>query len=71
MKTTKILLKPLRSKKQLRKISFAEVIRGGFTDDEERFFTLTFDVGNEKKVDLSILFETRTPRVYISNEYIE
>lgn len=71
MKTTKILLKPLKSKRQLKKISFADVIRGGFTDEDERFFTLTFDIGNGKKVDLSILFETRTPKVYISNEYIE
>lgn len=71
MKTTKILLKPLKSKKQLRKISFADVVRGGFTDETEKYFTLTFDAGNGRKVDLSILFETRTPRVYISNEYIE
>jgi len=69
MKTTKIFLKPLRSKKQLRKISFKDVVSAGFTDDTERFFTISFDAGNERKVDLSILFETRTPRIYISNEY--
>lgn len=71
METTRIYLEALKSKKQLRKISFADVVRGGFTDEEEKFFTLTFNVGNGKKVDLSIIFETRTPTVFISNEYSE
>lgn len=55
----------------MKKISFADVVRGGFTDEEEKFFTLTFDIGNGRKVDLSIVFEAKTPRVYISNGYIE
>ncbi|MCM1223381.1 MAG: hypothetical protein NC548_53930 [Lachnospiraceae bacterium] len=66
---SKIILKPLRSRKQLRKVSFKDVISAGHTDDAERFFTISFDVGNGVKQDLTIAFETRSPRVYISEEY--
>ena len=66
---SKIILKPLRSKKQLRKISFKNVVSAGFTDDNEQFFTVTFDVESGVKQDLTIIFETRSPRLYISGEY--
>ncbi len=71
MKTTKIFLKPLKNKKQLRKISFKDVISAGFIDDTERFFTISFDAGNGVRQDLMVTFETRSPRVYISDEYSE
>lgn len=65
----KIILKPLRSRKQLRKISFKDVVSAGFTDDSEQFFTISFSVGGGAKQDLTVAFETRSPRVYLSNEY--
>lgn len=65
----RIVMKPLRSKKQLRKIAFKDVISAGFTDDGEKFFVITFNTENGTKVDLSVVFETRTPRTYISEEY--
>lgn len=34
---SRIILKPLRSKKQLRKVSFKDVVSAGFTDDTEQF----------------------------------
>ena len=39
---SRIILKPLRSRKQLRKISFKDVVSAGFTDDLEQFFTISF-----------------------------
>lgn len=66
---SRIILKPLRSRKQLRKISFKDVISAGFTDDTEQFFTISFDVGNGAKQDLTVVFEIRSPRVYLSGEY--
>lgn len=66
---SRIILKPLRSRKQLRKISFKDVISAGFTDDTEQFFTISFDVGNKARQDLTVVFETRSPRVYLSGEY--
>lgn len=65
----RIILKPLRSKKQLRKISFKDVVSAGFTDDTEQFFTISFNVENGARQDLTVAFETRSPRVYISEEY--
>ena len=67
----RIVMKPLRSKKQLRKIAFKDVISAGFTDDSEKFFVITFNTENGTKVDLSVVFETRTPRVYLSDSYTE
>ena len=66
---SKIILKPLKSRKQLRKISFKDVISAGFTDDIEQFFTISFDIGNGVRQDLTVIFETRSPRIYISGEY--
>lgn len=66
---SRIILKPLRSRKQLRKISFKDVISAGFTDDTEQFFTISFDVGNGARQDLTVVFETRSPRVYLIGEY--
>ena len=65
----RIVMKPLRSKKQLRKIAFKDGEAAGFTDDSEKFFVITFNTENGTKVDLSVVFETRTPRTYISEEY--
>ena len=66
---SRVLLKPIKSRKQLRKIAFKDVISAGFTDDSEKFFVITFNTENGTKVDLSVVFETRTPRTYISEEY--
>lgn len=68
---SRIMLKPLRSKKQLRKIAFKDVISAGYTDDSEKYFTITFNTENGIKQDLTISFETRTPRVYLSDTYTE
>ena len=66
---SRIILKPLRSKKQLRKIAFKDVVSAGFTDDSEKYFTITFNTESGTKVDLVVICETRTPRTYISEEY--
>lgn len=66
---SKIILKPLKSKKQLRTISFKNVISAGFVDENEQFFTIGFDLGSGKKEDVTISFETRSPKIYISGEY--
>lgn len=68
---SRVLLKPLKSRKQLRKIAFKDVISAGFTDDSEKYFTITFDTKAGTKQDLIISFETRTPRVYLSDSYTE
>lgn len=65
----KIVLKPLKSKKQLRTISFKEVTSAGFTDENEEFFTICFDVENGEKQDLTIVFETRSPKLFLSGKY--
>ncbi len=67
----RIVMKPLKSRKQLRKIAFKDAISAGFTDDSEKFFVITFNTENGTKVDLSVVFETRTPRVYLSDSYTE
>ena len=67
----RIVMKPLRSKKQLRKIAFNDVISAGFTSDDEKYFTITFNTENGTKQDLTISFETRTARVYLSDSYTE
>lgn len=68
---SRIVLKPLRSKKQLRRISFKDVISAGFTDDTDRIFTITFNCGNGEMIDLTVFFETRSPHIYISDAYKE
>lgn len=68
---SRVLLRPIKSRKQLRKIAFKDVISAGFTDDSEKYFTITFNTENGTKVDLSVVFETRTPRVYLSDSYTE
>lgn len=67
----RIVMKPIRSKKQLRKVAFKDVISAGFTSDDEKYFTITFDTKAGTKQDLTISFETRTPRVYLSDGYTE
>lgn len=67
----KIILKPLKSRKQLRAVSFKNVLSAGHTDDAETYFTITFDIGNGKRQDVTIAFETRSPRVFISETYEE
>lgn len=66
---SRIILKPLKSKKQLRRISFKKVISAGFVDESEQFFTVSFDVGDGTKQDLTVIFETRTPHVLLSEPY--
>ena len=66
---SKIILKPLKSKKQLRTISFQNVVSAGFVDENEQFFTISFDVDNGERQDLTIIFETRSPRLYLSGKY--
>ena len=66
---SKIILKPLKSKKQLRTVSFQNVIFAGFVDENEQFFTISFDVGKGERQDLTIIFETRSPRLYLSGKY--
>ncbi|MGN0496198.1 MAG: hypothetical protein ACI4GW_08220 [Lachnospiraceae bacterium] len=65
----RIVLKPLKSRKQLKNIK--DVISAGFTDDSEKYFTITFDTKAGTKQDLTISFETRTARVYLSDTYTE
>lgn len=67
----RILLKPLKSRKQLRKISFQKVLSAGFTDESEKYFTVTFNTENGSEQDLTIVFETRMPRIFISDPYSE
>lgn len=67
----RIVMKPLKSKKQLRKIAFKDVEEAGFTSDDEKYFVITFNTENGTKVDLSVVFETRTPRIYLSDSYTE
>lgn len=68
---SRIILKPLKSRKQLRAVEFETVLTAGFTDDTEKFFTITFDLQNGTRQDLTISFETRTPKVYFSEPYKE
>ncbi|MGN0340153.1 MAG: hypothetical protein ACI4D0_06615 [Lachnospira sp.] len=67
----RIVLKPLKSRKQLRKIAFKDVLAAGFTSEDEKYFTITFCTDNGTKVDLTISFETRTARLYLSDSYTE
>lgn len=65
----KVYLHELKSKKQLRKIDCKPVVSAGFTDDQEKEFTITFDRENGKCVDLSIFFGSSKPQIYVSEEY--
>lgn len=67
----RVILKGLRSKKQLKEIANKEVLCAGFADDEEKNFEITFDCGEGKKIDLLVSFETRSPHIYISDAYKE
>lgn len=67
----KVILKGLRSKKQLAAIANKLVLCAGFADDDEKNFEITFDCENGSKRDLVISFETRSPHIYISDEYRE
>ena len=62
---------PLRSKKQLKAISSKRVVSAGYADESEKMFTISFDVGDQNRRDLTILFESRTPRIYLSDVYAE
>lgn len=67
----KVILKGLRSKRQLTAIANKPVLCARFADDEEKNFEITFDCENGRKRDLVISFETRSPHIYISDEYGE
>lgn len=67
---TRVFLHALKSYKQLKKCSYERVVSAGFVDEKENFFEVTFDIGNGKRQDLVIVFETRTPRIYISDLYV-
>jgi hypothetical protein len=65
----KVIFKQLVSKKQLQPLSFNKVVSAGFEDDSKKTFCITFEVAENKKQDLLIMFETRTPRIYVSRPY--
>ena len=67
----KIYFNPLRSKKQLKLISSKRVVSAGYADESEKMFTISFDVGGQNRRDLTILFDSRTPRIYLSDVYAE
>lgn len=65
----RVMLKGLRSKKQLAEITDRPVLCAGFTNDTN--FQITFSCEDRGKRDLVISFDTRSPHVYISEEYKE
>ena len=66
----RIVYKELRSKKQLMALCSKRVVSFGEADDSVKVFEIVFDCGNEKRRDLLISFETRTPKLFISDVYI-
>ena len=66
---TRVFFHTLKSRKQLKKFSGEKVISAEFTDETGKFFEISFDVGNNRKQDILISFETRTPHVFISDIY--
>lgn len=64
----KILLKGLRSKRQLKECAEGKVVSANFTDDTERDFEITFQCKDGMR-DIIIGFETRSPHIYISEAY--
>lgn len=66
---TKVYLHELTNRKQLREINCKPVISAGFTDDQYKEYTITFDCENGKMVDLSIFFGSSQPKIYVSDEY--
>lgn len=71
MDDIKIYFNPLRSKKQLKVIAGRNVVSAGYSDSTEKMFTIVFDVGGQYRRDLTIMFESRTPRIYLSDVYAE
>ena len=67
---TKVSLKPLHRKSQLEKLRACNCLSCGY---EGNMFTMTFQLDNadaeEILQDLSIIFEKRVPKVYISEPY--
>lgn len=67
---TKVLLKPLHKMSQLKKLRAFSCVACGY---EGNMFTMTFQLDNadveEILQDLSIIFEKRIPKVYISEPY--
>ena len=67
---TKVLLKPLHKISQLKKLRACNCVACGY---EGNMFTMTFQLDNadaeEILQDLTIIFEKRIPKVYISEPY--
>lgn len=66
---TRVFLNTLKSKKQLRNLSHQKIIHAGFGDDKERFFEISFETESGNMQDLTISFESRTPKIYVSDPY--
>lgn len=66
---TRVFLNSLKSKKQLKNLVAKNVVSVDFEDEKLKHFTITFDVGGSKLQDLTIIFETRTPRIFVSDPY--
>lgn len=69
---TRILLKPLRKIAQLKDLRACNCV-GCDCDRENNVFSLTFQLdnpdGEEILQDLSIIFETHIPKIYLSRPY--
>lgn len=68
----KVTFRQLRGRSQLAPFSFKKVVSAGFTDDTAKEFCITFAVGQKgERRDLSIVFESRTPQIFVSDVYRE
>lgn len=61
----KVILKGLRSKRQLTAIANKLVSCAGFADDEEKNFEITFDCGNGRKRDFVIFWNQKSTYLYL------
>lgn len=66
MKITRVSLKLLQKKKQLRNFHVDNLI---CCDRYENTFTLTFALADDRMQDLTITFFNKKPEVYISDPY--
>ena len=69
---TKVNLKPLQRVNQLKKLTAGNLITCGYSEGQyEMIFRIGWKAGKEVLQDLTIIFEKRSPSVYISDPYTE
>jgi hypothetical protein len=66
----KIILKPLKSKKQFNELHKVKPLKASF-DETGTLYTTTYRISDGRLVDVMIDFNTRQPKLLVSNFYTD